>query len=199
MTMEKKDIDNRSIPEKAKLIIKRLSGVLNVYELSGEDGETLLEIELSREGDVIPVVNKGLEECLNRKYSLVLFKDKNFRSAPVPTVLLVTDKGRILGQELISPKEKEIYQDRGDVYFLSDDFILFKPDKTLDRALKEKEFFLLPPVPFPELEELNEVSDVVSCSPSPTGDNYLRIRYNYPQDPLIATIIVGFSVAKKVE
>ncbi len=127
---------------------------------------------------------------------MILLKDKNFRIAPTPTVLLVTDKGRILGQELLSPKEKAIYQDRGDVHFLSADFVLFKPDKTLDRTLNEKEFFVLPPVPFPELEELDEVSEVTSCSPSALGDNYLKVKYNYPQDPSIATIIVCFSIKK---
>lgn len=196
MTMERENMGESTL-EKAKLIIKGLKGVLNIQKLSDEDRKILMEIESDRDGDIIPVINKGLGECLNREFCLILLKDENFRIAPAPTVLLVTDKGRILGQELLSPKEKEIYHDRGDVYFLSDNFVLFKPDKTLDRTLNEKEFFVLPPIPFPELEELEEVSEVTSCSPSALGDNYLKVKYNYPQDPSIATIIVCFSIKKE--
>lgn len=192
----KNDVTGEKLIENVMLSIKKLKGVLDVQRLSDEDRRSLLEMESSRDGDVIPVINKGLEECLNREICLILLKNENFRIAPTPTVLLVTDKGRILGQELLSPKEKEIYHDRGDVYFLSDDFILFKPNKTLDRTLNEKEFFLLPPVPFPELEEFHEISEVISCSPSTMGDSYLKEKYGYPQDPHIATIIVGFSLKK---
>lgn len=195
MTMQDEDTEEMVV-ERAILTIKKLKGVMEVQKLSDEDRETILFMESRREGDVVPVANEGLNECLKRDFCLALLKNENFRIAPVPTVLLVTDKGRILGQELLSPKEKERYQSRGDVYFLSADFILFKPDKALDRALNEKEFFLLPPVLFPELEELDEVSEVISCSPSAMGDAYLKNEYGYPQDPLIASIIVGFSINK---
>jgi hypothetical protein len=192
----KNDDTGEILIENVMLSIKKLKGVLHVQRLSHEDRKSLMEMESSRNGDVIPVINKGLQECLNREFCLILIKDENFRTAPTPTVLLVTDKGRILGQELLSPREKEIYHDRGDVYFLSDDFVLFKPDKILERTLNEKEFFLLPPVPFPELEEFDEISEVTSCSPSTRGDSYLKEKYGYPQDPHIATIIVGFSLKK---
>ena len=192
--MSKQDNIAESTLEKLKIIIKGLRGVLDVYKLSNEDIETLKETELDHKFDLIPVKNKGLEECFNRKYSLVIFKDSNFRNAPVPTVLLVTDKNRILGQELISPREKEMYHDRGDVYFLSEDFVLFKPDKTFDRVLNEKEFFLLPPVPFPELGGISDVFDVVSCSPSTDGDIYLKTKHGYPQDSSITSIIVSYSI-----
>ncbi len=181
------------IVEKAINIINKLKGVLDVQALSDEDRKTLQDIESDREGDVIPVVNKGLKECLERDFCLVIFKNIEFRNPPVPTVLLVTDKGRILGQELISSEEKEKYQDRSDVYFLSTDFIFFKSNKTLTSNGSEKEFFLLPAVPFPELEDMEGISHVTSCSPSTMGDSYLKNKYGYPPNPYLATIIVGFS------
>jgi hypothetical protein len=195
MTMQNEDMEEMVV-EEAILTIKKLKGVLEVQKLSDGDRETILFMESRREGNVVPVVNEGLKECLKRDFCLALLKNENFRSATVPTVLLITDKGRILGRELFSPEEKERYQYRGDVYFLSEDFVLFKPNKALDRALNEKEFFVLPPVPFPELEGLDEVSEVISCSPSAMGDAYLKNEYGYPQDPLIASIIVGFSINK---
>lgn len=193
--MQIKDMDE-VVVKKAIKIINKLKGVLDVQLLSDEDGKCLRELESKREGDVIPVVNGGLTECLERDFYLVILKNIEFRNPPVPTVLLVTNKGRILGQELISSEEIKKYQDRSDVYFLSTDFIFFKSKKTYGDKGIEKEFFLLPPVPFPELEDVEGISDVTSCSPSTLGDSYIKDKYGYPQDPYIATIIVGFSKTK---
>lgn len=179
--------------------IKNLKGVLDVQELSNEDRKALIEIESHRKENIIPVVNEGLDECMKRDFFLIMLKNKEFRYAPEPTVLLVTDKGRILGQELISDEEKKKYQDQDDVYFLSGDFIVFKPDKTAKRIMGEKEFFLLPPIPFPELNGIEGINEVISCSPSTMGDSYLKNKYGYPDDPNLATIIIGFSKKKENE
>ena len=195
MTIQINNIDDMVV-KKAINIISELEGVLGVQILQVEDKKTLEEMESRREGDVIPVVNRGLKECLEREFDLAIFKNIEFRCPPVPTVLLVTDKDRILGQELISDEEKKKYQDRSDVYFLSTDFIFFKSNKSSLGTGIEKEFFLLPSVPFPELEDVSGISSVTSCSPSTKGNFYLKDKYGYPQDPNIATIIVGFSKTK---
>lgn len=176
--------------------IKKLKGVVDVKELNNEDRKVLIKSEFNRKGDIIPVVNTGLEECLKREYLLLLLKNPNFRCASEPTVLLITDKGRILGQEMISTEEKEEFQCREDVYFLSNDFVIFKIDRNTRRTGGEKQLFILPSIPFPELDEIENIEDVVSCSPSTAGDYYLKNKYNYPDDPDLATILVGFSEVK---
>jgi hypothetical protein len=57
----------------------------------------------------------------------------------------------------------------------------------------EKQLFILPAIPFPELNDVTTISEVISCSPSTLGDKYLKDKYNYPDDPHLATIIVAFS------
>lgn len=183
------------IVENAINTIKKMEGVVDVRKLREEDKEALNRSEFNRKEDIISVVNTGLEECLKREYLLLLIKDRNFRCAPNPTVLLITDKGRILGHELISPEEREKYRCRDDVYFLSNDFIMFKIDKNTVRTGGEKQLFVLPSIPFPELDAIESISDVVSCSPSTAGDYYLKSKYGYPDDPNLATILVGFSKA----
>ncbi|MGF7117288.1 hypothetical protein [Methanobacterium oryzae] len=184
------------IVEKAINTIKKMKGVVDVRKLQNEDKEVLKCSEFSKKEDIIPVINTGLEECLKREYLLLLLKNRDFRRAPNPTVLLITDKGRVLGQELISPEEKEEYQCRDDVYFLSNDFVMFKIDKNAIRTVGEKQLFVLPSIPFPELDSIENIVGVVSCSPSTIGDYYLKNRYGYPDDPNLATILVGFSKAK---
>jgi hypothetical protein len=183
----------KMVVEKAIEIIKNLKGAVDVQKLSEEDKKALMKIESSRNNDVIPVVNKGLNECLSREFCLVLLKTEEFRIPPKPTVLLVTDSGRILGRELISKEDKNEYANSDDVIFLSNNFIIFKPDNTKRSRGIEKESFILPAIPFPELEDIITISDVVSCSPSTLGDAYIKNRYNYPDDPHLATIIVAFS------
>lgn len=184
------------IVEKAIDTIKKLKGVVDVIKLSNEDRKALTKSEFDRTEDIIPVMNIGLKECLKREHLLLLVKNRNFRCAPDPTVLLVTDKGRILGQEVISPEEKEKYRCRDDVYFLSKDFVMFKIDKNSVRTGGEKQLFVLPSIPFPELDSIEGIENVVSCSPSTAGDYYLKNKYMYPDDPNLATILVGFSEVK---
>jgi hypothetical protein len=183
----------KMVVENAIKIIKRLKGVLDVQELSNEDKKALLKIESIKKDDVILVINEGLNECLKKEFCLVLLKTDEFRNPTKPTVLLVTDKGRILGQELISIEDKEKYESHDDVYFLSTNFIVFKPDNMTRTVGIEKELFLLPPIPFPELTENVEISEVISSSPSTMGDAYIRNKCSYPDDPRLATIIVAFN------
>jgi hypothetical protein len=189
--------DKIMLVENVITIVNGLKGVLDVQLLSNIDKKDLLKIEASRKDDIIPVINEGLNECLNREFCLVMFKTSEFRIPPEPTVLLKTDTGKILGQELISIENKENYSNRNDVIFLSNNFILFKPKKVTSIDVKEKEQFILPPIPFPELDELNEIVDVVSGTPSTAGDEYIKNRFCFPQDPKIATVLVGFSKKMK--
>ncbi len=179
--------------EEAIEIIKDLNGAVDVQELSDEDKTALTKIESGRDNDIIPVVNEGLSECLSKEFCLVLLKTEEFRIPSQPTVLLVTDSGRVLGQELISPEDKNKYADKDDVIFLSNNFVIFKPDNMDRNPGKDKELFILPAIPFPELDEVLTISDVVSCSPSTLGDAYFKNKYNYPDDPHLATIIIAFS------
>ena len=179
--------------EEAINIIKGLNGAVDVQVLSDEDKKALIKIETSRNNDIIPVVNKGLHECMSKEFCLVLLKTEEFRIPSEPTVLLVTDSGQVLGQELISPEDREKYAQNDNVIFLSNNFIIFKPDNINRSAVGEKQSFILPAIPFPELDDIMTISDVVSCSPSTLGDAYIKNKYNYPDDPHLATIIVAFS------
>ena len=187
------------IVEKAIKIIEKMDGVLDVQELPDESQKALMKVESARENDVIPVVNDGLKDCFKRDFCLVMFKTGKFRFPPEPTVLLVTDEGEILGQEIISPQDRKKFKDQKDAYFLSRDFIIFKPSRNTLNLHHGRQFFLLPSIPFPELNNIEGISDVVSCSPSTLGDAYLKKKYGYPEDPRIATILVGFSKDKSEE
>lgn len=167
--------------------ISRMAGSRHVFPLKAEAKENLIKIEESVKATFgINCCNQGVMECLARENIIVIIKDSRFRPPPEPTVLLMADDGMIIGKEIF-PEQKKEYQDKEDVIFLSDEFVLF-----LDRKPKNKEYFVMPSVSFPEVEKMAGTKNVVSCSPSPPGDMYVRSLHGLPDDPKLASILVGY-------
>ena len=80
------------------------------------------------------------------------------------------------------------YENRDDVVFLSDGFVLFPKVKATGG-----ETFIMPPVSFPELNESNGCKDVISCSPAPTSDLKIRSYYGLEDDSRLASVLVAFN------
>ena len=58
------------------------------------------------------------------------------------------------------------------------------------------ESFIMPPVPFPELNESNGCFDVISCSPAPTCDKMIRKWHGMEDNGKYASILVAFNTVK---
>ena len=177
-------------------IIKNLDGVLKVQKLSSKDILNLILIEENNDSQLIPVINEGMKECFKQDYCLTIFKKGYFRLPSSPTILLKTSTGKILGHEIFTHDEREYFKNNENVLFLSDDFIIFRDIMESKNKYPEKEFFVLPPVDFPELNDIEELDCVISSSPSTKSDEYLKEKYGYYGDSSIATILVAFSLKK---
>jgi hypothetical protein len=164
-----------------KEVIARLSemrGTRYVFELNPKAKEKLIEIESGIKGTLgVSVHNIGLENCLSRDHVIVVVKDVRFRPPPEPTVLLMGDDELVCGQEVL-PQDREKFANMPNVIFLGTDFIIYT-----DRHPKNKECWIMPPVSFPEVAELPDVTNVVSCSPSPLGDVFVRTLHGLEDDP----------------
>ncbi|MEM0449551.1 MAG: hypothetical protein QW520_07010 [Methanomassiliicoccales archaeon] len=165
-----------------------MEGSVHVFKLDDSAREKVLQIEGQVKAALgISCINRGVEECLRRQHVIAIIKDKRFRPPPEPTVLLVADAGdTILGKEIF-PHERDEYKNKPNVIFLSEDFIIFT-----DKMPKSKEYFLMPPVSFPEVAALPGVKNCVSCSPSPPSDIFIRALHGVPDDPKLASILVGY-------
>ena len=173
-------------------VISGLDGVLEVRQLSNDDILKIIDMEAQRSKDIVPVFNEGVQECFKRDVCFVIFKKGYFRVPPTPTVLLTFD-GEILGHDVFDPEDKKKFRDDEDIMFLSDDFVIFKDVLNNYNLEKGNEYFVLPPVPFPELDPF-KLDGVVSSSPSTKSDEYLKNKYSYGDDSSIATIIVSFNI-----
>lgn len=182
--------------------INPLRGVLDVGVLTDEVRKNVLKIEMDKAGELIPVINMGVNECLNRDYTVAIIKNASFRPPPTATVQLVDNKGNLLGEEIVSNNQKKKYKEDEKAKFINPDFVLLKDQKDIEEDLKTenleknptKQAFVLPPVQFIEVEELEDTCDVVSSSPDPLADLYLKEVFNFEDDSKLASILVGFNI-----
>lgn len=178
--------------QKLKEVLKVLShikGVKHSFYLTKEMREGLAELE-KRYPSIGPltVQNEGILACLRSEHVACIIKDKTFRGPPHPTVVLVNDSGEVIGRELL-PGEKQP-KGPGKTLMLGQDFVVFA-DKRASKGAR----FVLPPVPFKEVEEMRGACSVISSSPSTPGDFYLRKKARIEDDPKLASILIGFDLS----
>lgn len=173
-------------------IIRGLRGVIHAFYLDKDILEELRREESTvRAMGNIEVDNRGFNEALKRESVICIVKDPRFRPPPEPTVVLETSDGEIIGEEVF-PFTMHKYENRTDVVWLSDGFVLFP-----QIMAKGGEQFVMPPVSFPELNESNGCKDVVSCSPAPTSDLMIKKHYGLVDNPKIASVLVAFNRIKR--
>lgn len=172
-------------------IIKGLKGVIDAFYL---DKEILEKVKAEEDTVVatgqVKVINNGVNEALKREKVICIVKDPRFRPPPEPTVILQSTKGKLMGVEVF-PETAPQYMDRDDVIFVSDGFVMFPNVMPEDGEL---EYFIMPPVSFPELNESNGCKDVVSCSPAPTSDDMIRRWHGLEPTGKLASILIGFNL-----
>lgn len=175
-------------------IIKGLRGVIDAFYL----GEDILqkvkreEMTVTASGNV-PVINEGFNQALMHEKIICIVKDPRFRLPPSATVELRSSKGLLMGTEVF-PETAGEYRDKDNVIWLSDGFVVFT-----DRlpGPDEKQYFIMPPVAFPELNESNGCYDVISCSPAPTCDTMIRKWHGMEDNGRYASILVAFNTEKR--
>ena len=183
----------------SKAVKQRLRGILNelarikgvrhsFYLTKGmRDGLALIEKEYPSIGP-LRVRNDGVKACLRREYIACIIKDRSFRSPPHSTVLLVNDDGEVIGRELL-PGDKIRTGPTSKAIMLGKDFVVF-----YGKGSSKGAQFVLPAVPFKEVENFDGTRRVVSSSPSTAGDHFLRRKAKIADDPKLASILIGFDL-----
>lgn len=173
-------------------LLQSLEGVANAGIVEPELRKKLLaEEERYSSLGPISVENIGMKIALRRQKLYFIIKDKRFRPPPISTVQLVSGDGDVLGEEVIAgnmPSRKKGEK----VFQLGKGFVIY-----VSRAREKGRTarFVLPPVPFPEIESLGFAKNIVSASPSTLGDTEIRKAHGIEENPKLASILVGFDVA----
>jgi len=180
--------------ERAKLaevleVLSGLKGVRHAFYLTDDMTKGVADIETKYPSiGPLTVHNEGMAEVARREHVACIIKDRSFRGPPKPTVQLVDDDGAVIGRELL-PGETMTASERRKVIFLGKDFVIFA-DKGRGKGAR----FVLPPVPFAEVEAVPGVRNVCSSSPSTMGDMFIRRGIGLEDDPKLASIVIGFDL-----
>jgi hypothetical protein len=174
--------------EEVLRVLSGLKGVRQAFFLTKGICEGLERIERNCPsfGPLI-VNNEGVLACLRRGHVACIIKDKTFRPPPKPTVLLVDSDGHVIGHELLPGTKPRSGQER--TIFLGKDFVVYF-EKGRGRGAK----FVLPEIPFKEVEEVRGVRNVISSSPSTGGDFFLKKEAGLEDDPNLASILIAFDL-----
>lgn len=172
-------------------LLDSLKGVRKSFYLSDSMRAKLKEVE----SDVHPfgplvVKNEGVLECLTRDRVACIVKDTSFRPPPRATVVLIDEDGVIVGRELL-PGETVAEEPGRKTLYLGKDFVIFHDGRSGRNAR-----FVLPPVPFAEVEAMPFADRVVSSSPSTAGDLFIRRAAGLGDDPKLATVLIGFDLRR---
>ena len=185
-------------------ILGDLEGVTAVHLLEKNQRQAVMETEESaNQSGSIPVLNIGVQSALKRDETIVVLKTRLFRPPPIPTVLMteeLSEKSKdalhfngkfygVIGEELIDDSRTDL----GEAMYISKDFVMFPKRR---RDPKRPALFILPPVPFPELEmnkQALSIGEIISASPSTLTDRTLRQIFGMSLDESLATLIVAFN------
>lgn len=174
------DVDARVLS-----LLRDLPGVLRAEMVFPE-----LRSELRGLMTPLAAENQGVEAALSRQRVVCLFKGRSFRGPPEPSLLMVDDRGTVLGRELTGPQDRPAAGERSLAY-LGRDFVLVRGVRPSGHLR-----FVLPPIRFPELERLGSICRVVSGSPDPPQDERLRNRYSVQGGKDLASILVGYDLVE---
>ena len=180
--------DEDKLLNKVLEVLSSLKGVRKAFYLDELQRRQLEKIEKDKSASIGPLTvhNDGALECLRRKHVACIVKDATFRPPPAPTVVLIDENGKVIGRELIGGEKPKAAPGQKLMY-LGKDFVIF-----YDGGKSTKTRFILPPIAFEEVERIGETANVCSSSPSTDGDFFVRKAASLPDDPKLATILVGF-------
>lgn len=203
--------DPKSIVDEVVRFLTGLPGIVAAQEVPGTVMDRVVELENRYEVSALaPTRCIGVRIAAARETVIGIIKDRDFRKAPRPTVYMVEENVRVNGPpDNYLSIEGENYLIVGEELFpsrmpyaektvlMGDSFVIF-PNRVSGSAVPS--FFMIPPLEFPELEENAgslDIRGVLSVSPSPPADRYLREYCGFSDDVSMATLLVAFNCPQR--
>jgi hypothetical protein len=187
-------------------ILRNLPGVVSLARLDDGQRRTAVLLEEQYAGSsALQIRNLGVELLAARDVCFALLKDGGFRPPKTPTVYLVEEgasenakhvievegtRYRVVGEELIDgrlPPDEPFLP-------IESSFVIFTERRTRPDVPCT---FILPPIPFPELEAEKDalgISRIISISPSLAADTFVRESFGFPPTNDLATLLIGFNM-----
>ena len=183
-------------------VIKRLNettGVVACWVLPDEERDSLRRLETESNIRLglpgMEIVNEGITEVLGRQHVVMIHHSPELRHPPGP-IIVVCDEERIVGEEVWEPSRAEKLAADPTVILLGKSLV-FHRDALMGAKGKSLRLAYRA-LPFPELEELPGVQDVVSVTiTSPVHFKFAQKAGWSPDDPARGTVLIGFNESKR--
>ena len=177
--------------------LRSVEGVMDVLILDASDKKAILELEKKASESAalvgLTIVNEGARLALQRNFAVCINHSPALRHPAKPILVLARDK-EIVGEELWKHDEITRFQADPNAIFLGKGFVLFRD--RVNTASKSPLRFEYGPQSFPEIETIQNVSDVVSATVSPATDLYVKEKAKWDTiDPDRGTVLIGFNAS----
>lgn len=178
--------------------VRQLENVLHAELLTDEFKKSILMYEMKRVEELIPFINKGMEEALAMDEAIVIVKHnredtKKVEYSSESSFTLRNESGDIIGEIINDEEELEDLKNDPNAYFISDNFVTYQ---NLTKP-GEKQFFVLESEKcgFITDEDLDSlVSELKVAIPSTETDHFIKDHFNVTREENIGTFIIGFNV-----
>ncbi len=180
--------------------LKRIIGIEAVFLLEEADRLRLLDIELEAEKKCFMGLglcyNSGIRDVLRCPLVFLGITTMDFDWGCQSHMIL--KKGEdIVGEDVYDKSRIERLKSRDDVWFLHQNFVVYKERVDFPQDIVEKKCcFELPALTSGDLAPIREgLSGYLLCFPSTPGDTFLKNRYYAGTDERgMGTVLFGFTV-----
>jgi hypothetical protein len=192
-------MDRQKIDKIITIALNNVKGIIKAGPFSNDNRPKMLDIEQEAEKNAFmglgTVVNAGVRKVLTYEFIYVALTNMDFDWGCHAS--LVMKKGEeLVGEEVQDKKRIAELSKREDVWFMHQNFVIYKDKVSFPQDLMKKIcYFEIPgrPADWCRLEdEAIEYNSIIHAVPSTLGDTFLKEQYfDGIQEKGLGTILVG--------
>ena len=183
----------QKIDKAITIVLKNVKGIVKAVPFLSDDRSKMLDIEQEAEKSAFMglgnVINAGVREVLACKFIYVALTNMDFDWGYQPS--LVMKKGQeLVGEEVRDKKRLEELSNRKDVWFMHQNFVIYKDKVSFPKDLMKKVCHFEIPV-----HEAFENHPIIYANPSTLGDTFIKKQYfDEINEKGLGTIFVGIDL-----
>jgi len=184
-----------SVSETAILRLKQTPGVVHCKLLNSEERDLAMQLERSAtvQNQLLGmrITNEGITDVLSRIHVVLIAHSRSLRHPPGP-IVVIRDDGNIVGEEVWQSDQLERLRTDSNAILLGKSMVLYRD--ALAKARGRSLTLAYRALPFPELDELDSISSVVSVTIG--SFTHIRLAQKMGWDfnnPDLGTVLVGFN------
>ena len=183
----------QKIDKAITIVLKNVKGIVKAVPFLSDDRSKMLDIEQEAEKSAFMglgnVINAGVREVLACKFIYVALTNMDFDWGYQPS--LVMKKGQeLVGEEVRDKKRLEELSNRKDVWFMHQNFVIYKDKVSFPKDLMKKVCHFEIPV-----LQAFENHPIIYANPSTLGDTFIKKQYfDEINEKGLGTIFVGIDL-----